>query len=404
VTAAQAANILYSGATATTLVVSSASSGAKQSIVSFTVVDGSNAGMANQSVTIGLNAQAISAGVKFSVSGVLSAANQVVNTDVNGVATVTIQSSTFPTPVSVTASLTATPAMAASSTGLVVTAGMPSQDRTTVSVGQLNIEGWRVDGVTTSVTLRTSDRQGNPVPTGTAVNFIASHGSIGGSCLTDATSACSVTYTTSGTRPADGVVSILAYLNGEESFTDLNGNNVWDAGETFFDMGQPFRDDNHNGVYDAGEQVVGTTIPGATSACPGTAYPSVTNTCDGTWTPSILARSWNRIGLSSDKASITQVAANPGISMTVRIADAVNSATVGMATGSSVTAVASSAAATCAVLSVSPPVVSQAVAPTNFVVSLNNIGCGGGGANVTTVTVTVTTPAGSTSSQPFTIP
>lgn len=401
VTAAQPANILYSGATPSTLVVSSASSGAKQSVVRFTVVDSGNTGMANQGVTFSLDSQAISAGVKFNVSGVLTSARQVVNTDSNGIATVTIQSSTFPTPVSVTGTLS--PTMTASSAGIVVTAGMPSQNKTSVGPALLNIEGYNINGVSTTVTFRTSDRQGNPVPTGTAVSFIASHGTIGGSCLTDASSACSVSYTTSGvSRPADGVVAILAYANGEESFTDLNGNNVWDAGETFFDMGQPYRDDNHNGAYNVGEQLVGTAVPGATTACPGTAYPSVPNTCDGTWTPSILARDWTLIGLSSGTASITATTALSTSGFTVQIGDGRIGSVVGMAVGSTVTASVSSAAGTCAASPVIPPAVPNTLGPTDFSIVLN--GSAGGSCSGATVTVAVTTPSGSATSRAFSIP
>jgi hypothetical protein len=296
---------------------------------------------------------------------------------------------------------TLSPAMIASSAGIVVTAGMPSQNKTSVGPALLNIEGYNINGVSTTVTFRTSDRQGNPVPTGTAVSFIASYGTIGGSCLTDASSACSVSYTTSGvSRPADGVVAILAYVNGEESFTDLNGNNVWDAGETFFDMGQPYRDDNHNSTYDAGEQLVGTAVPGATTACPGTAYPSVPNTCDGTWTSSILVRQWNLIGLSSGIASITATTPRTTTGFTVQIGDARTGSIVGMAVGSSVTAVASSAAGNCGVSSVIPPTVPNTLSPTTFSIVLNGIGCSGA-----TVTVAVTTPSGSAGpTQAFSIP
>jgi len=83
---------------------------------------------------------------------------------------------------------------------------------------------------------------------------------------------------------------VLAYTEGEEAFIDANGNNQYDAGETFFDMGQPFLDSNENGVYDAtSEQKIGDpSIPGAgigSTAC--AAHPfltaNVANTCDGQW-------------------------------------------------------------------------------------------------------------------------
>ena len=53
-----------------------------------------------------------------------------------------------------------------------------------------------------------------------------------------------------GTRSLNGRVSILAYVAGEEDFTDSNGNNVYDAGEQFTDLGRAYRDDNIKGVRD----------------------------------------------------------------------------------------------------------------------------------------------------------
>jgi hypothetical protein len=49
-------------------------------------------------------------------------------------------------------------------------------------------------------------------------------------------------------------VSILAYALGEESFVDLNGNNSYDSGETWTDLGDPFLDNNESGSYTTGEQ------------------------------------------------------------------------------------------------------------------------------------------------------
>mgnify|MGYP002137315599 CR=1 FL=1 len=113
---------------------------------------------------------------------------------------------------------------------------------------------------------RVADRQGNPVPAGSAVNFVASHGQVQGTCLLDAASQCSVTYTSQGLRPASGRAVILAYMDGEESFIDQNGDNIWQSGETFYDVGLAYRDDNGNGTYDiATEQ----TYPGgSTGAMP----------------------------------------------------------------------------------------------------------------------------------------
>ena len=47
---------------------------------------------------------------------------------------------------------------------------------------------------------------------------------------------------------------MLAWAQGEENFTDAGTptNNVYDAGEAFDDLGQPFLDKDENGIYDVG--------------------------------------------------------------------------------------------------------------------------------------------------------
>jgi len=54
-------------------------------------------------------------------------------------------------------------------------------------------------------------------------------------------------------NPRDGLVTILAYTQGEEWFDDANGNGVWDPGERFIDQGEPLLDSNDNNVWDPGE-------------------------------------------------------------------------------------------------------------------------------------------------------
>jgi hypothetical protein len=319
-------------------------------------------------------------------------------TDTAGNAQVTINSGSLPTPVTVTASLTLTPTMTASSFGLVVTSGKPSQSYTSIAASKLNIQGYTIDGATTTITLRTADRMGNPPPPNTTVTFSTGYGSVTGFCATDATGACSVTYTSGGTRPADGVVTILATLAGEESFNDANGNNAYDAGETFSDLGQPYRDDNHSGAYDAGppaEQKYGTAT--GTAACPDPTL-SVAATCDGVWTAATLVRDQIRIGLSGDTALITQTSAVTGSGFTVSVADAATG-TVGMASGTSVAATVSAGTPTgCALVAVSPTAVPNQVTPSTHTITLNNTSCIGTG---TTVTVTVTAPSGTQTARTF---
>jgi hypothetical protein len=52
------------------------------------------------------------------------------------------------------------------------------------------------------------------------------------------------------TNPRDGLVTLIAYTTGEEQFFDENGNGIYDEGESFVDLPEPFIDINDNNTYD----------------------------------------------------------------------------------------------------------------------------------------------------------
>lgn len=60
-----------------------------------------------------------------------------------------------------------------------------------------------------------------------------------------------------GTRPTnnprDNLVSVIAVVDGEEAFTDTNGNGTFDANEPFVDLTEPFVDSNDDGTWGNGE-------------------------------------------------------------------------------------------------------------------------------------------------------
>lgn len=51
-------------------------------------------------------------------------------------------------------------------------------------------------------------------------------------------------------NPRDGLVTIIAYVNGEEEFDDANENGLWDEGEVYWDQGEPFIDVDDDNVFD----------------------------------------------------------------------------------------------------------------------------------------------------------
>ena len=388
VVAAQPANLVYTSATIPLMVSSAAATGLKQSTLKFQVLDSSGLGMAGQTVNISLASAAIGAGVTFSVGGVATTSIQSVPTDGNGFASVTVSSGGLPTPVVLTAVLSSNSTVIASSSGVAVTSGRATQNAASLSATKLSIEGFNTDGVQTTLTMRVADRQGNPVPAGAPVNFVASHGLVQGTCLIDENSGCSVLYTTQGIRPLNGRVAILAYMDGEESFVDLNGDNIWQSNEAFFAVGTLYRDDDENRIYNpAAEQ----TYPGGTtggSACADDvhSYPSIANTCDNvTWSGSIRVRQQIVIAVATQGANVLLTSARTLNGFTVRVTDRNGNA---MPTGTDVSAAVITTGATCKITIVSPNIVRNSPNGGNHVISLD----GSADCSTARVDVTVTPP------------
>lgn len=220
--------------------------------ITFKVLDRSGNPVAGQAVNFSLNTSA----------GGLTLNPASGTTGANGLVTTTVAAGSVNTPVRVTASLPGT-TLTTLSDQLVVSTGVPEQNSFTLSAVVKNLEGGQFNGCAapagTLVTARLADHFRNPAPDGTAVSFTAEGGSIDASCLTGLTSTtltdgtvitqkgtpgeCTVRYCAGNPRPADGRVTILAYALGEESFVDVNGNNQFDSGESYTDLGEPFRND-----------------------------------------------------------------------------------------------------------------------------------------------------------------
>jgi hypothetical protein len=157
-----------------------------------------------------------------------------------------VKSGSVGTPVRVTATIQGTQ-ISTQSDQLVVSIGIPDQNSLSISASILNIEGWSYDNVTTDITVMAADHFNNPVPDGTAIYYTTSGGSIIDSCTTTS-GICTVTLRSQNPRPITGRAVVLAYALGEESFTDQNGNGIYDPGEPYVDMPEPFLDSNENGT------------------------------------------------------------------------------------------------------------------------------------------------------------
>jgi len=111
-----------------------------------------------------------------------------------------------------------------------------------------------------TITVRVGDRNNQKLTDGHTVFFKTEWGLIDPSCVT-ADGFCTVNWETSSgdTAPADHKNTIMAYTLGEESFTDVNGNGIFDdndnATPSFDDIEEPYVDSNQSQSYDTGEPI-----------------------------------------------------------------------------------------------------------------------------------------------------
>ncbi len=249
-----------------------------QSIVTFKVLNASGGAYSGASVTVSLTANP--GGVGLNASGVTTPLTLI--SDSSGLVTFTVFSGTIPGPLEVKAVLADGMTYAVSKT-LTVQSGPPSQKFFSMAADSYNIEGKNWQGTTATLTVQAADRTGNPVPAGTVVNFIAQGGQVSPSCtmaLIKGIASCQATFSSQTPRPTNMRIAVLAYTEGVKDFTDSNGNNSFDAGETLVNMGDAYRDDNENGAYDAGEFTVSR---GGSDLCDGggAPTPSRADTCTG---------------------------------------------------------------------------------------------------------------------------
>lgn len=205
-----------------------------------------------------------------------------IKTDATGKATARVQSGVTLGVFVVTASVNA--ALQAKSPAIGVRGVTPANRGFTLQCGLKNLAAY-ADALPprplkTSCTATLIDRFNNPVGKPTTVNLKVEAGAIPSSVQSTPFSAtgpnsdegkATVEFSTVGTFPAldvapmagessegglnqrDGLVTVLAYVAGEEAFDDNNSNGQWDAGENFIDQGEPFVDGNDNNQWDPGE-------------------------------------------------------------------------------------------------------------------------------------------------------
>lgn len=214
-----------------------------------------------------LSNQAVNFALTTTVGGITLTPTSA-TTDSDGLVSTVVQSGAISTSVGVIAT-TVVGDISTQSDLLAVTTGVPDQNSMDISPSVCAPEAliWRDEEIT--VTARASDVFNNPVPDGTAISFRTEGGTIGGVCTT-VSGSCSVTWSSQNPVPDNGLVTILATAIGGESFTDKNGNGVFDTGDLLFqdvdnsdtltpgdidyDLTEAYLDANFNRSFDSGEE------------------------------------------------------------------------------------------------------------------------------------------------------
>lgn len=254
--------------------------------VKFVVKDTAGNPLPNQSVTMELTTLTGGTTIQGGQIPVVRLSNDL------GQVSVLINSGTVPTPVRVKATLGTITTVSSS---LTIGVGLPSQVNFSLAQATINIEGFDYIDTPNTYSVIASDRSGNPVPDGTTINFTTEGGQIQSSRFIQAVGGIAradAAFVSALPHPDDGRVTIIGYALGEESFKDLNGNNVYDLGEPFQDLGNIYRDRNFDGIYDAANDEYVSLSIAASSGCVASTdpilqlnrtIPTIAGTCDGVW-------------------------------------------------------------------------------------------------------------------------
>ncbi|WP_379543109.1 Ig-like domain-containing protein [Psychrobacter sp. R86515] len=246
--AIEASSIVYT--TTNSVVLGAKNSGSSSSSqIDFTIY-ANGVPAANQEVTLDL----IKSPSDFNFVSQGNRASKTLKSDSLGKVTVNLYPGNIPGPVEIKASLKSNADTFALAKNISVATGRPTQNGVTLAIGKNVLADNAIDS--TNISAYLTDRQGNFVPDGTVVSFVAEGGTVTPNCAT-VSGNCSVTFTSQNPRPANGRVSVIAYVEGDKTYSDLNGDNVYTVGidELLDNIGNFFRDDNEDLKYTPGEFV-----------------------------------------------------------------------------------------------------------------------------------------------------
>ncbi|WP_201551554.1 hypothetical protein [Psychrobacter sp. DD43] len=246
-----------------------------------------------------------------------------VTSDSQGKVVVNLYPGALPGPVEIKATLLSNTNVFALSKDVSVATGRATQNGFSISLSK-NVLAVGVDGDIATITARLVDRVGNPVPNGTVVSFVSEGGRVTPNCATT-NGTCNVEFSTQNPTPVDDRVSVIAYVEGDKSYTDVDGDNRFTTGDILTrNIGDFFRDDNENNQYDSnlGEFVYRKGASGATCAPSSFNQPNILGTCNNDL--AAILRYQFVFGLASDvpvfEGLPNTVAANPALDLDTPIA------------------------------------------------------------------------------------
>lgn len=179
-------------------------------------------------------------------------------TDHEGNVRTIIKSGTVAGPITVVATHAET-GIQGHSSDIIISTGVAAADRFSISYSPWNpVDAFNTDGVEVDIQIVVTDMFGNPPTDGTRVTFVSPYNGLVDDFCEIEDGRCTIKWVSQGNRAAYNYRSVvLAYMDGAESFLDLNGNSVFDPGDKgqFNDLSEPFADLDGDGQYDNAVQV-----------------------------------------------------------------------------------------------------------------------------------------------------
>ncbi len=177
---------------------------------------------------------------------------------IDGEAFVLLASGSVAGVATVTASTETTTGTIATEARVTMGYSKPDQKHIGIAAETLNVPGLVTFGLENKITAYIADRFSNPVPAGTPVYFASECGIMAlediDGIATNLTSNFGIASATSITAaPASDLCRMLIWTEGEEAFTDSNGNGMYDTGEPHEGIGEPYIDANDNSNFDSEE-------------------------------------------------------------------------------------------------------------------------------------------------------